>query len=96
MTQLQTMANRAAVAAHIGALDLVESMQDRVERASSADGVGAYVRFHGWIILIGIFVVAAAAGFVYCRAEGYDGFTGNVKAHKGPLGIQIGVELECT
>jgi len=46
-------------------------------------------------LLFGIFVVAAAAGFVYCRARGYDGFTGNIEAVKGPFGIKIGVKIGC-
>jgi hypothetical protein len=89
---LQTMTDRAAVATHMGALDLVDSMQDRLQQSRS-DGAGLFQWV--WVVLIGIFVVAAAAGFVYCRARGYDGFNGNVEAYKGPLGIKIGVKIGC-
>jgi len=89
---LQTMTDRAAVATHVGALDLVHSMQDRLER-SKTESAGLFQWV--WVVLIGIFVVAAAAGFVYCRARGYDGFNGNVEAVKGPLGIKIGVKIGC-
>jgi hypothetical protein len=89
---LQTMTDRAAVATHMGALELVDSMNDRLERPRSG---GAALFQWVWVVLIGIFVVAAAAGFLYCRARGYDGFTGNVEAVKGPLGIKIGVKIGC-
>ena len=88
---LQTVTDRAAVATHMGALDLVDSMQDRLEQSRKDGGLFQWV----WVVLIGIFVVAAAAGFVYCRARGYDGFNGNVEAYKGPLGIKIGVKIGC-
>jgi hypothetical protein len=89
---LQTMTNKTAAATHLGALNLVESMQDRLEEART-DGTRIFQWV--WVVLIGIFVVAAAAGFVYCRARGYDGFSGNVEAYKGPLGIKIGVKIGC-
>jgi len=90
---LQTITDRAAVATHLGAVDLIDSMDDRLDRAKSG-GVASLFQWV-WVVLIGIFVVAAAAGFVYCRARGYDGFNGNVEAYKGPLGIKIGVKIGC-
>ncbi|WBQ04203.1 hypothetical protein [Kribbella sp. CA-293567] len=48
-----------------------------------------------WIILIGVLVIAAAAGFIYCRARGFDGFTGHIEAVKGPGGFKIGVKIGC-
>jgi hypothetical protein len=89
---LQTMTDRAAVATHMGALELVDSMHDRIERPRNG---GAALFQWVWVVLIGIFVVAAAAGFLYCRARGYDGFTGNVEAVKGPFGVKIGVKIGC-
>ena len=85
-------ADGLAVRAHTGALELADSMSRNLERARNE---GTRVFQWVWVVLIGIFVVAAAAGFVYCRARGYDGFTGNVEAVKGPLGIKIGVKIGC-
>lgn len=48
-----------------------------------------------WVVLIGILVVAAAAGFVYCRARGHSGFNGRIEAVKGPFGVKIGVKIGC-
>ena len=92
---LQTATNKAAVAAQLGASGLVDSMRERLSRDAGSDGLAAYLRYHIWVILIGIFVVAAAAGFAYCQAKGHRGFTGNIEAYKGPLGIKIGVKIEC-
>jgi hypothetical protein len=92
---LQTATTKAAVATQVGALSVIDSMQERLARASNAEGIGAYLRYRVWIILIGILVVAAAAGFAYCQARGHNGFTGNIEAIKGPLGVKIGVKIEC-
>ncbi len=48
-----------------------------------------------WIVLIGIFIVAAAVAFIYCRNRGYDGFNGRIEAVKGPFGVKIGIKLGC-
>lgn len=48
-----------------------------------------------WLVLIGIFVIAAAIAWIYCRNAGYRGFTGHIEAVKGPWGIKIGVKLGC-
>jgi len=94
---MQQTATKAAVATHLGALSLIDSMQHRLSRAIPAGGAAAYVRYRAvWLVLVGIFVVAAAAGFAYCRAAGHNGFTGNVEALKGPFGVKIGVKIECT
>ena len=86
MTEVMTtMASRA----QLGFAELVEAAQAKVaqkERSAS---------YYGWIILIGILVIAAAVAWVYCRARGFRGFTGGVQAIRGPWGIKIGVSLEC-
>jgi hypothetical protein len=89
---VQTMTDRIAASAHVGALQLADSMGDRLREARNE---GALLLQWVWVVLIGIFVVGAAAGFLYCRARGYDGFTGNVEAVKGPFGIKIGVKIGC-
>lgn len=48
-----------------------------------------------WLVLIGIFVIAAAVAWIYCRNAGYRGFTGHIEAVKGPWGIKIGIKLGC-
>ncbi|MFD5277097.1 hypothetical protein ACFWIX_05990 [Pseudarthrobacter sp. NPDC058362] len=48
-----------------------------------------------WLVLIGIFVIAAAIAWIYCRNAGYRGFTGHIEAVKGPWGIKIGIKLGC-
>ncbi|MFJ6077051.1 hypothetical protein ACIQC0_01950 [Pseudarthrobacter sp. NPDC092419] len=48
-----------------------------------------------WLVLIGIFVIAAAIAWIYCRNAGYRGFTGHIEAVRGPWGIKIGIKLGC-
>jgi hypothetical protein len=89
---VHTIVPGAAAAAHVRMLELVDSFGGYVtNKSKQQDGIAYY----GWIVLIGILVVAAAAAWGYCLARGYRGFTGNIEAVKGPLGIKIGVKLEC-
>jgi hypothetical protein len=48
-----------------------------------------------WVAPVGVFVIASAAEFLYCKARGYRGFNGRVEALKGPFGITIGVKIGC-
>lgn len=81
------MQQRVAVAAQVGAMQMRNGFEGRIEASSTFRWV--------WIVLIGVVVIAAAIAFVYCRNAGYDGFTGNLEWVKGPLGIKIGVKLGC-
>ena len=47
-----------------------------------------------WIVIIGVFVVAAAAAWALCLSKGYRGFTGEMKLHT-KWKVPIGIKLEC-
>lgn len=86
MLELQ---QRAAVAAHLGAISLVERSSEALQGKS-----GSTYRW-AWIVVIGILVIAAAVAWVYCRRAGYRGFSGQVSLHRNGWNIAIGVRLGC-
>ncbi|MBT2555477.1 hypothetical protein [Arthrobacter sp. ISL-5] len=77
-----------AIGAHISAQNAIaRAVDSALEKSSEFRWV--------WLVLIGILVVAAAAAWVYCRKSGYDGFTGDISAVRGPWGVKIGIKLGC-
>jgi hypothetical protein len=47
-----------------------------------------------WVVLIGVFVVAATVAWAICLSKGYRGFTGEMKLHT-KWKVPIGIKLEC-
>jgi hypothetical protein len=84
---------RVAAATQIGAMRIMDEIELRAKRANLPAAGAAYKWV--WIVLIGILIVAAAVAFIYCRNRGYDGFTGNIEAVRGPFGIKIGIKIGC-
>ena len=51
-------------------------------------------RLAGWVVIIGLLVIAAGAAWAVCLKNGYRGFTGEVKLHT-KWKIPVGIKLEC-
>lgn len=49
----------------------------------------------GWVVLLGVLVIAAAVAWVHCVNSGYRGFGGDIEAVRNGWGIKIGIKLGC-
>lgn len=92
MRSIESAAGVAGVHAQLLLLDLSAAV-GRVRAGRRAD-TGVLFQWV-WLALAGITVLAAGAGFAYCRANGYDGFTGNVRAMRDANGFEIGIDIGC-
>lgn len=92
MNDIGSSAGVAAVRTQMMMLDLSEAVQRVSERSRGEVGTTLY---WFWVALIGVTVVAAGAGFAYCKANGYDGFTGNIRVMRDANGFEIGTEVGC-
>lgn len=90
MLELQ---ERLAVATHVGVLQAMDRIGSRLPSAGGKSKLTVYRWV--WLVLIGVLVIAAAAAFLYCRANGYSGFHGEIEFLRGPFGIRIGVKIGC-
>ncbi len=61
---------------------------------AEADDVETRHLAAAWVVLIGVFVVAATVAWAICLSKGYRGFTGEMKLHT-KWKVPIGIKLEC-
>lgn len=90
MQNVRNVSTVVGVHAQLALMEMVEAVtaakpaRDRTE-----------VFYWVWLALAGVTVLAAGAGFAYCRANGYDGFTGNVRAMRDAQGFEVGIDIGC-
>jgi hypothetical protein len=80
--------------AQLALIDLAEALDRAAVTATDPNSRHASLRWV-WVALVGVMAVAGAAGFAYCKSNGYDGFTGNVDLLRNGEGVQIGVKVGC-